>query len=93
MVPLADTRIWNPDCKGPCDCPGEEIKPVSPEHPCFCGSWSLPYSHALGDHYRRRIVTGLCPGHKLIQHRDMKGPWCNACGRDAKGDLIGKPRG
>lgn len=33
-----------------------------------------------------------CPEHKLVQHRDRKPPWCNRCGRDKDGHVIGRPK-
>lgn len=31
-----------------------------------------------------------CDPHNLVQHRDMKPPWCNKCGRDASGQMQRK---
>lgn len=33
-----------------------------------------------------------CSTHKLTQHRDRKPPWCDECGRDARGQKIGRTR-
>lgn len=39
------------------------------------------------------LITVACPGdHALVQHRDMKPAWCEACGRSSMGLTIGKPR-
>ena len=32
---------------------------------------------------------GDCPDHRLVQHRDGEPPWCNNCGGDANGSVIG----
>lgn len=133
-------KQWNPDCKGPCDCPGEEV--VTPRAKVVLfkpqgkyyteeewrtptreqvvagggtpGDSVLPYCMRFSPDFRRISggpvlvetqepwgyphlfpVDGLnpgCPEHKLVQHRDQKRPWCNACGRAADGELIGRPR-
>lgn len=33
-----------------------------------------------------------CPDHELVQHRDGNLAWCNSCGKDIGGRLIGRPR-
>jgi len=133
--------MWNPDCKGPCDCPGEEVElvaqaPIATEAPAeerpvavvvavVDESWSLTGAlarawdegHSAGDldsSVARCLEVGIpvpegqpfpsvnpyrvnqdwsCPDHNPVQHRDRKPKWCNTCGRDAVGKLIGKPRG
>ena len=36
-----------------------------------------------------RHVRDACPGvHRPVQHRDMRPPWCRACGRDALGRQV-----
>lgn len=34
-----------------------------------------------------------CQQHRLVQHRDNKPKWCNTCGEDADGKVIGEPKG
>lgn len=91
------TRQWNPDCQGPCDCPGEErAEPEQLELP-LCPM--APYEAQLPDLVITIELTipsfpaqVLCGAHELVQHRDRKRPWCNHCGRAADGELIGRPR-
>jgi hypothetical protein len=34
-------------------------------------------------------ILAACPGeHRLVQHRDGKPPWCEACGRDGMGRQV-----
>ena len=35
-----------------------------------------------------RTCRGL-QGHKPVQHRDRKPPWCHACGRTVDGRMVG----
>lgn len=38
---------------------------------------------------RKRLLQQACPGkHQLIQHRDMRPAWCEACGRGADGKQV-----
>lgn len=69
---------------------------------CACG-WCPSPSEGWDAHQARMLAeAGLlrgtvavvpdCPSHRLVQHRDSLPPWCRDCGRDALGDLIGRPR-
>lgn len=41
----------------------------------------------------REAVEFYCPGtHKVTAHRDGHPPWCNACGRDARGIMRKKEK-
>ena len=136
--------MWNPDCKGPCDCPGEEVPPVAERAKAKVilfkpggkyyteEEWTIPtveqvvagggtpgdsvgpYSMRFSPDFRRISggpvlvdtqepwgyphllpVDGLnpaCPRHNLVQHRDGKRPWCDACGQAADGQKIAEPR-
>jgi hypothetical protein len=99
---------WDPDCKGdPCSCPGEPpegVEVVAEEPGITLGDIhkALTTLTALGASKAsiQWVLTNQmppdpmpgCPDHEPVQHRDMKRPWCNKCGRDALGALIGKPR-
>lgn len=39
---------------------------------------------------RRDPSMRVCGDHNPVQHRDMKPPWCNKCGRDASGQMQRK---
>ncbi len=63
---------------------------------CLCGWAQLGQSHA-GHQVLMLVAAGLlaseraavdCPSHRLVQHRDRRPPWCNACRRDGAGNDI-----
>jgi hypothetical protein len=89
---------WNPDCEGPCNCPGEEpVITLGDIHKALTAltarGASLESIFWVMENQMPVGPTPDCPDHKLVQHRDMKRPWCNSCGRDTLGALIGHPRG
>ena len=83
---------WNPDCKGPCDCPGTER--AEPEQLTLFEAQLSQMTQAINSTAEERasLLQVMCGEHQLVQHRDRKRPWCEHCGRAADGELIGRPR-
>ena len=66
----------------------QEFQPTSntfgPRNPIDLGSMQLPHPEMKEEDWPYAYIQNH--PHKPIQHRDGKEPWCNLCGKTARGD-------